>query len=109
MAFPKFRKVVIMGIGLLGGSLGMALRRRGMAAHIVGLGRSMERLERARQLDAIDEGSTNAAQALNNADALILAIPPRQIRERMEDLAPLIAPGTFVTDVGSVKAKIVRA
>ncbi|MCE5231272.1 prephenate dehydrogenase/arogenate dehydrogenase family protein [bacterium] len=108
MAPPRFQKLVIYGVGLLGGSLGMALRRRAMAAEIVGLGRSQERLERARQFGAIDRGSTRAAEALEGADAVILAVPPRQIRERLAEIGPHLAPGTFLTDVGSVKARIVE-
>ncbi|MEN6627320.1 MAG: prephenate dehydrogenase/arogenate dehydrogenase family protein [Candidatus Sumerlaeia bacterium] len=108
MAPPRFQKLVIYGVGLLGGSLGMALRRRGMAGEIVGLGRSQERLERARLLGAIDRGVTRPAEALDGADAVVLAVPPRQIRERLGEIAPLLAPGTFLTDVGSVKARIVE-
>ncbi len=108
MAPPRFQKLVIYGVGLLGGSLGMALRRRAMAAEIVGLGRSQERLERARQLGAIDRGSTRPAEALDGADAVVLAVPPRQIRERLGEIGSLLEPGAFLTDVGSVKARIVR-
>lgn len=107
MVPPRFQRLVIYGVGLLGGSLGMALKRRGMAGCIVGLGRSMERLDRARQLGALDECHTHLETALAGADALVLAIPPRQIRERLKEIAPLIAPGAFVTDVGSVKTAIV--
>ena len=85
----------------------MAVKRHGLAAHVVGLGRSAERLERALQLGAIDEAYTSPAEALTGADALVLAVPPRLIREGLADLAPLLAPGTFVTDVGSVKSTIV--
>lgn len=108
MAPPRFQKLVIYGVGLLGGSLGMSLRRRAMAAEIVGLGRSQERLERARQLGAIDRGVTRAAEAFDGADAVIMAVPPRQIRERLAEFGSLFAPGTFLTDVGSVKARIVE-
>jgi len=107
MAPPRFQRLVIYGVGLLGGSLGMALKRRGMAAHVVGLGRSLERLERARQLGTIDEAQTRPEPALEGADALVLAVPPRLIRERLAEFAPLLAPGAFVTDVGSVKGPIV--
>jgi prephenate dehydrogenase len=109
MALPRFQRLVIQGVGLLGGSLGMALKRRAMVQTIVGLGRSMERLERARQLGAIDEAHTRLESALDGADAIVLAVPPRQIRERFAELAPLLPPGAFVTDVGSVKQRIVEA
>ncbi len=107
MVPPRFPRLVIYGVGLLGGSLGMAVRRRAMAGRIVGLGRSLERLERARHLGAIDECHTTPQAALEGADALVLALPPRQIRERLADLAELVPAGAFVTDVGSVKARIV--
>src|SRR5690606_19575862 len=71
------------------------------------LGRSQERLERARQLGAIDRGTTRLEEALEGADALVLATPPRHIRERLEEIAPLLAAGVFVTDVGSIKSRIV--
>lgn len=107
MAPPRFQRLLIYGVGLLGGSLGMAVRRRAMANRIIGLGRSMERLERARHLGAIDECHTHPEAALDGADAVILALPPRQIRDRLPDLGKLIAPGALVTDVGSVKSRIV--
>jgi len=103
---PHFRRAVIYGVGLLGGSLGLALRRRGIADRVVGLGRSPERLERAKKMGAIDSFETNPASALADADALVVCIPPRQIRECWTTLAPLAPPGMFVTDVGSVKAAL---
>lgn len=108
MTPPRFERLVIFGVGLLGGSLGLAARRRGIASHVVGLGRSQERLERARQLGALDECQTRPQAALAGADALVLAVPPRQIREKIPELAPLVEPGAFVTDVGSVKRGIVE-
>lgn len=105
---PHFKRAVIYGVGLLGGSLGLAMRRRHMADEIVGLGRSRKRLERALQLGALDRIATDPAEALDGADALILCLPPRLIRRRWTEIAGLIAPGCFVTDVGSVKETIVN-
>lgn len=105
---PHFKRVVIYGVGLMGGSLGMAMRRRRMAETVVGLGRSRRTLERAISLGALDEATTDEAAALGGADALILCLPPRLIRKRWSDVAPLLAPGAFVTDVGSVKGAVVR-
>lgn len=107
MASLPFQRLVIDGVGLLGGSLGLSLKKAGLVRAVVGLGRSRERLERARTLGAIDELQTDPANALRGADALVLAVPPRRIVGRLEELAPLIAPGVFVTDVGSVKERIV--
>ncbi len=105
---PHFKRVVIYGVGLMGGSLGMAMRRRRMAEVIVGLGRSRKTLERGLALGALDEIQTDPEKALAGADALILCLPPRVIRKHWGELAPLVEPGTFVTDVGSVKAPVVE-
>lgn len=105
---PRFERLVIYGIGLLGGSVGLAVRERGLAREVVGLGRSRERLEQARAQGALDTVCTDVAGALRGADALVLALPPRLIREGWAALAPLLEPGAFVTDVGSVKRAIVE-
>lgn len=105
---PQFKRVVIYGVGLLGGSLGMALRRRGMAETIVGLGRSRKRLERGVTLGALDEFTTEMSEAMHGADALISCVPPRIIRRKWSEFAALAEPGLFATDVGSVKGPIVR-
>lgn len=91
----------------MGGSLGMAIRRRGMADSVVGLGRARKRLEPALTLGAVDEITTDPAEALAGADALVVCIPPRLIRKKWAELNELLAPGAFVTDVGSAKAALV--
>lgn len=106
---PHFQRVVIHGVGLLGGSLGMALRRRKIARAVTGLGRSADRLARARDLGALDEFETDPAEALRGADAFISCVPPREIRSNWKSLGPLLRPGMFITDVGSVKTGVVRA
>lgn len=78
-----------------------------MVDQIVGLGRSMKRLEKSRALGAIDIATTDPAEAFAGADAVILCTPPRTIRKVIPEIAPLIEPGAFVTDVGSVKQAIV--
>lgn len=106
---PSFNRAVICGVGLLGGSLGLALKRRGITGEVVGLGRNEAKLEAAKKRGAIDRAVTDSAEALAGADALFLCIPPRLIREQLPELASLIEPGTFITDVGSVKESIVAA
>jgi len=108
MTTPHFKKLVIHGVGLLGGSVGLAVRKAGIAERVIGLGRSTERLERAKTLEAIDELSIDPEQALGQADALLLAVPPREIRRTFRIFGPLLNPGTFVTDVGSVKHRLVN-
>ncbi|MGO0122430.1 prephenate dehydrogenase/arogenate dehydrogenase family protein [Desulfothermobacter acidiphilus] len=102
-------RVVIVGVGLIGGSLGLALRRRGRAKQVVGLGRSVERLRLAQFLGAIDTYSTEPAEALPGAELVVLATPISTIIATLEKLAPHLESGTVVTDVGSTKVEIVAA
>lgn len=106
---PHFNRAVIYGVGLLGGSLGIALRRNKMAREVVGLGRSEERLRVAREMGAVGEIATEPGKALAGADAIFICLPPRLIREEFANIAPHVAPGAFVTDVGSVKRAIIEA
>jgi prephenate dehydrogenase len=93
-----------VGIGLLGGSLGMAMRRRG--AQVVGFDVRSEVVGRAIARGAIDSGGTDPA-IVSSADLVILATPLDQLAKVAADLAGLFRPGCLITDVGSVKAPIV--
>ncbi len=103
-----FRRVVIIGVGLIGGSIGMGLRERRLAERVVGVGRSSDTLDKAVRLGAIDEGVTDLAAGVAGADLVILATPVAQILADIERLAPLLSPDAVVTDVGSTKAEIAR-
>ena len=96
-------------MGLLGGSLGMALKRRGLARRVVGVARRPEALERARELGAIDEGGLDIAAAVAGADLTFLCVPVLAITRLLPLLAPHVRAGGLVTDVGSTKAGIVGA
>jgi prephenate dehydrogenase len=104
---PAFRRLVVVGVGLLGGSLALAARQRGVAACVVGAGRRRESLERALARGVVDEIADGPAAA-RDADAVVLATPIFAMAERLRDLAPGLRPGTLVTDVGSVKALLVE-
>lgn len=106
--FP-LEQVTIVGVGLLGGSLGLALRRRGLARRVVGLGRSAERLAEARALGCLDAFETDAARALEAARLVVLCQPVSVIVDFLPTCFSLIPPGAIVTDVGSTKASIVEA
>ena len=105
----RFGTVAIVGVGLIGGSLGMAMKSRRIAGRVVGLGRSRERLDLAVGLGAIDEGTTNAASALADADLIVLCTTVGHIRETLGGTLALAKPGAVVTDVGSTKSAIVAA
>lgn len=104
-----FGTVVIVGVGLIGGSLGMALKSRRLAQTVIGVGRSAERLGTALALGAIDRGVTRLDEAANGADIVVLCTTVGHILATLPETLALAKPGALVTDVGSTKAAIVRA
>ncbi len=106
---PLIGKLVICGVGLIGGSFALGLRRAAAVAHVVGIGRRREPLERARALGVIDEIATDWALALTDADLVLLAAPVGQMDTIMAAMAPHLGPHTIVTDAGSTKRDVVAA
>jgi prephenate dehydrogenase len=104
-----FAKVVIVGVGLIGGSFALGLRAAGAAGHIVGLGRSKEALARALALGLIDEACASPAQALRGADLVLIAAPVAQTGPILDSLLPWLEPQTIITDAGSTKSDVVAA
>ena len=104
-----FKKVVIFGVGLIGGSFALALRRAGQAAHIVGVGRSLASLERARELGIIDAVATDAAAAVTGADLILVAAPVAQTEAILASIKPHLEARAIVTDAGSTKSDVVAA
>lgn len=109
MTSPPLHKLVVIGVGLIGGSFALALRNAGMVKHIVGVGRSQENMQRALELGIIDEIASNFASALKGADFVLLAMPVGQISNIMVQIAPCLTPGTIVSDVGSTKQDVIIA
>lgn len=105
----RWRKVAILGIGLLGGSLGMALRRRGLAREVVGFARREATVAEALQAGAVDAASTDLDAVVREADLVVLCTPLGEMAALGGRLKGLLAPGAIVTDVGSVKASVLRA
>ncbi|WP_284076703.1 prephenate dehydrogenase [Herbaspirillum aquaticum] len=104
-----FKKVVIFGVGLIGGSFALALRRAGQAAHIVGVGRSLASLERARALGIIDAIATDAAAAVAGADLILVAAPVAQTEAILASIKPHLDARAIVSDAGSTKSDVVAA
>ncbi|MFY9561977.1 MAG: prephenate dehydrogenase/arogenate dehydrogenase family protein [Terriglobales bacterium] len=102
-----FKQVTIIGTGLIGGSLGLALKKRRLAGRIVGCDRAPV-LERARDYGAIDAGSINPSDAVRGSDLVVLATPVLAILDHIGRLGPALAPRTLVTDVGSTKAEVAK-
>lgn len=102
-------KLVVCGVGLIGGSFALALRRAAAVGHIVGIGRRREVLEQALRLGVIDEIAADWRAALDGADLVLLAAPVGQMDAIMAAMAPHLQPGTVVTDAGSTKRDVVAA
>src|SRR5580704_4710261 len=101
-----FKQVTIIGTGLVGGSLGLALKKRRLARRIIGCDRAPV-LERAQDCGAIDSGTANPADAVRGSDLVVLATPVISILDLVSRLGPALPPKTLMTDVGSTKAEIV--
>lgn len=102
------RKLVVVGVGLIGGSAAAALKRAGCVDRVVGIGRGSANLKRAQELDLIDETADDLPQAARGADMVLIAVPVRQTRGVLERLREAVRDGVLVTDVGSTKRDFVR-
>lgn len=102
-----FGTVGILGVGLLGGSLGMALRSGPLAERVIGIGRNEQRLRLALECEAVDDFSLDVAQVAPVVDLLVIATPVDQIACFARQAAQNLKPGAIITDVGSTKARVV--
>jgi prephenate dehydrogenase len=102
-----FKQVTIVGTGLIGGSLGLALKKRRLAGRIIGCDRAPA-LKRAQACGAIEAGNSNPADAVRGSDLVVLATPVIPILDLIGRLGPTLPARTLVTDVGSTKAEIVE-
>ncbi len=105
-SLPHFRRMVIIGVGLIGGSLALVCRAKGIVSEVIGVGRSEQNLREAVDLKAIDSYSFKAEDAVKGADLVILATPVRSLIRLAHEIAPHLSPGAIVTDVGSVKGPL---
>ena len=102
-------KLVIIGVGLIGGSFALALRKAGLFEHIVGIGRSQQNMQCAVDHGVIDEIATDITSALHNADLVFLAMPVGQTAHIMAQIAPHLQANTIITDAGSTKQDVIAA
>ena len=103
-----FERVTIAGVGLIGGSLALAARRAGLIGHVTGLGRSAANLRTAQQRGIIDRYTHDPLEAARGTDLLLLAVPVRSIAAVAQACAPALQAGAVISDVGSVKASVIR-
>jgi prephenate dehydrogenase len=104
---PPFRRIAIVGVGLIGGSMGLAVRRSLRGVRVVGIDRQPV-LRRARARGALDESTTNLKAGLAGADLVVLALPVDAILRALPRVARGLPPGAILTDVGSTKQEIDR-
>ncbi|AHB47594.1 cyclohexadienyl dehydrogenase [Hyphomicrobium nitrativorans NL23] len=105
---PMFERIALIGIGLIGSSISHAARRAGVVGSIVGSARTPATLETAMRLGLIDQGFITAAEAAEDADLVILCTPVGLCGPIAKEISRHLKPGAILTDVGSVKAAIVR-
>ena len=104
----RLKTLAVIGVGLIGGSLALALRRAGAVTTVVGFDRDNAALERAAALGVIDTAAESITEAARLADLVVVAVPVRAIGLVLHDVALAMQPGAVVTDVGSTKGEVVR-
>jgi prephenate dehydrogenase len=105
---PLFERVTIAGVGLIGGSLALAARRAGLVGEVVGLGRGAANLATALQRRIIDRATHDPQDAVRDSDLVVLAVPVASVAALAQACAPGLPTSAIVTDVGSVKAAVLR-
>lgn len=101
-------KLVIIGVGLIGGSFALAMKRAGLVSQVVGVGRSLDNLNRAIELGVIDAASQDPAQAVAGADLVMVATPVGQMGRVFDAIAPVLPAQAIVTDAGSTKGDVAQ-
>ena len=104
----RLKTLAVVGVGLIGGSFALGLRRAGIATHIVGFDRDRGALESAASLGVIDTAAESVSEAVKGAELVMIAVPVRSVGPVLHDVALAMQPDAVVTDVGSTKEEVVR-
>ncbi|MDT8445029.1 MAG: prephenate dehydrogenase/arogenate dehydrogenase family protein, partial [Desulfuromonadales bacterium] len=102
-------KLAVVGVGLIGGSLALALKEAGAVGHVVGIGRGLPNLETALKLGVVDSITQNLADGVAGADVVFLATPVQSLGSVAEQAMAHLQPGAIITDGGSVKQAVIDA
>lgn len=102
-----YNKVALIGLGLIASSMAHAMKRAGVAGEITGYARSSETRDTVRRLGFCDHVYDSAAEAVQDADLVVLAVPVRAMEHVAKDIAPALKPGATISDVGSVKRDVI--
>jgi len=103
------QRLCIVGVGLIGGSLARALKKANAVNEVVGAGRNIEELKKAKALGVIDQYETDIQVAVTGCDMVVLAVPLGAMQLVLEKIAPVLTKDMIITDVGSAKASVVTA
>lgn len=106
---PLFQRMAVIGLGLIGGSLARAVREKGLAARVVGADQRLDDLRTGVELGVIDEWAPSAAEAVQGADLVVVAVPVRAMERVLAEIRPHLSEGVLLTDVGSTKTSFVQA
>jgi len=109
MSQKLINKLCIIGVGLIGGSLARALKKAGAVGEVIGAGRDVAHLEKAKALGVIDRFETDIALAVKDCDMVVLAVPLGAMQSVFEKIAPVVTTEMVITDVGSAKASVLKA
>lgn len=104
-----YDRVALIGLGLIAGSMSLALRRGGLAKHVVGTAHTKATRQTAKEIGLCDSVVETAIEAVKDADLVVLAVPVGAMGAIAKDIAPYLKPGATVTDVGSVKGAVIDA
>ena len=104
----SFEKVCIVGLGLIGGSVGLAIKRSNISNQITGYARSNSTLERAIELGLVDKVEDNLKDAVNDCDLVILATPLSAFKKLVEEMSPFLKKDCIITDTGSAKLSVIE-
>ncbi|MDH5599692.1 MAG: prephenate dehydrogenase/arogenate dehydrogenase family protein [Gammaproteobacteria bacterium] len=103
------QRLCVIGVGLIGGSLARGLKKAGVVTEVVGAGRNVAHLEKAKELGVIDSFETDISQAVKGCDMVVLAVPLGAMQSVFEQISSVITEEMIITDVGSAKASVVKA
>jgi prephenate dehydrogenase len=104
----RLRRIAVIGVGLIGGSFALAMRRGGLAAQVAGYDRDAAALERAAGLQVIDQVAQSVSEATRGADLVVVAVPVKAAAGVLHDVGLALEPSAVVTDVGSTKAEVIE-
>lgn len=102
------KTLVVVGVGLIGGSFSLSLKRAGLVERVIGVGRSLDNLQRALELGVVDAISQDVAAVVADADMVLLATPVGQMAGLLQAMAPRLSPHTIISDAGSTKGDVVE-